>query len=622
MKAGFIKKSLLCLLLAILIISSSALCVSAADRTLTITSDKLNVVVKTDASIAVTESITIVFDGHWNGFSITLPGRAGSVIKNVKVSENGKTYTYNPGTDYGPPGTYLTKKEGNGLLVDWSINATNETRTFIVNYEITNVVKIYNDTADLYWKFIGNEDNELSINSVTINMTLPANAKNYVQGEDIKFWTHVPTVINGEASFSGANSIIWQASPLPAKTYLESRVIMPTALFSSAPSSAYTNKNMLTEILKEEQSLADKTNLERKLQKIQVYGALGILLATIIAIFLIWNKYGKPHKAEFDGDYYRELPKTYSPAELNFFMNKTKVTSPAFLATLLDLARRKYYKIEEITQMEDRLLFDKEITTYRLTRTEAEGNDVLQPHEKKFMDLLFDDISLDGKSLTLEDIEHYSKKSKTFYNFWNSWTALVQVETRKYNFFDKPGKILKTTTLIGFLMFVLCFFLFTRFTVFAILLFVSSMLLIIIPNTFKRRSKEAEEDFAKWKAFKRFLLHFSQMEKHEIPSLVIWEHYLVYAAALGIAKEVLKQLKLVFTDLSQDGYHFGYGWFYFGHAGIHGIDTFSNSFDNFANNIEHSLRTAASKASSGSGHGGGFSVGGGGGGGGSSFGGR
>lgn len=619
MKTGFIKKSLLCLLLAILIISSSALCISAADRTMTITSDKLNVVVKSDASMAVTETVTIVFDGHWNGVYRTLPGRAGSVIKNVTVSENGKSFTYNPGTSYGPAGTYIAYKKGDGVYLDWSIDVTDQTKTYVIYYEITNAVLIYNDTADLYWKFIG-EDNEAKINNVSVNMTLPADAKNYVQGEDIKIWGHGP--INGEVSFSGANSIIWQASPLPSNTFLESRVVMPTALFSSAPSSAYINKSMLSEILKEEQSFADKANLERIIQKFQVFGALFILLAAIITIFLIWNKYGKAHKAEFDGDYYRELPRTYSPAELNFFMNKTKVTSSAFLATLLDLARRKYYKIDEITQMEDRLLFDKEITTYRLTRTETEGSDVLQPHEKKFMDLLFDDISLDNKTLTLEDIEHYSKKSKIFYTFWTSWTALVQSGTRKYNFFDKPGKITKTTTLIGFLMFVLCFFLFTRFTVFAILLFVSSMLLITIPNTFKRRSKEAEEDYAKWKAFKRFLLHFSQMEKHEIPSLVIWEHYLVYAAALGIAKEVLKQLKLVFTDLSQDGYRFGYGWFYFGHAGIHGIDRFSNSFDSFTNNIEHSLRTAASKASSGSGHGGGFSGGGGGGGGGGGFGGR
>ncbi len=619
MKNRFFNKPILCLLLLLLIICSWMLPISAADRTMTITSDTLNVTVKDNASMSVTETVTIIFDGHWNGVYRTLPGREGSEIKNVKVYENGKSYTYNPGTSYGPTGTYIAYKEGNGIHLDWSIDVTNQTKTYFICYEITNAVRIHNDTAELYWQFIG-DDNEISINNATVNMTLPSDAKNYVKGEDIKIWGHGP--INGEVSFGGENIIIWQASPLPAKTYLESRVVMPISLFALAPSSAYTNKNALDDILKEEQSYANKANLERKLEYLQVYGALFILLATMITIFLLWNKYGKHYKAEFEGEYYRELPKTYSPAELNFFMNKTRVTSPVFLATLLDLARRKHYKIEEITQMEDRLLFDKEITTYLLTRTETEGSDVLQPHEKKFMDLLFDDISLDGKTLTLEDIEQHSKKSKSFYNFWTSWTALVQSETRKYNFFDKPGKIFKTTTLIGFLMFVLCFFLFSRFTVFAVLLFVCSMLLIIIPNTFKRRSKEAEEDYAKWKAFKRFLLHFSQMEKHEIPSLVIWEHYLVYAAALGIAKEVLKQLKLVFADLNQDGYRFGYGWFFYGHAGLHGFDNMTSSFDRFANNIDHSLRTATSKASSGSGHGGGFSGGGGGGGGGGGFGGR
>lgn len=32
------------------------------------------------------------------------------------------------------------------------------------------------------------------------------------------------------------------------------------------------------------------------------------------------------------------------------------------------------------------------------------------------------------------------------------------------------------------------------------------------------------------------------MEKHEIPSLIIWEHYLVYAVTLGVADKVIKQI--------------------------------------------------------------------------------
>jgi uncharacterized membrane protein len=339
----------------------------------------------------------------------------------------------------------------------------------------------------------------------------------------------------------------------------------------------------------------------------------------LAAIIAIWAKYGKAHKPLFDGEYYRELPKTYSPAEMNYLMNKTKITSPAFLATILDLARRKHIKIEEATEIEDRLIFDKEITTYRITRSESADNALLS-HENNLMNILFDDISIDGKSLTFEDIEHYARREKSFYDSWNSWSALVQSEARKQNFFEKPGKAVKYTTLIGFIMFVIGFFLFSKIPILAISVIICSLLFIIIPNSFKRRSAEAEEDYAKWKAFKRFLLDFSQMDKHEIPSLVIWEHYLVYAAALGIAKEVLKQLKIIYPDLTEGGYHFGYGWLYF--SSLNRTDMMFNSFDGFSNSIEHSLRAAASKASSGSGHGGGFSAGGGGGGGGGGFGGR
>ena len=51
-----------------------------------------------------------------------------------------------------------------------------------------------------------------------------------------------------------------------------------------------------------------------------------------------------------------------------------------------------------------------------------------------------------------------------------------------------------------------------------------------------------------WNAFKNFLKDFSRLDKAEIPSIILWEHYLVYAVSLGVAKEVIKQLPIVFTD--------------------------------------------------------------------------
>ncbi len=113
------------------------------------------------------------------------------------------------------------------------------------------------------------------------------------------------------------------------------------------------------------------------------------------------------------------------------------------------------------------------------------------------------------------------------------------------------------------------------------------------------------------------------MERHEIPSLIIWEHYLVYAVTLGVAKEVIKQLEVVFPNLQDGDYRFGHGWMTYG--AYNQMNNLYSSFDGIGDSIERSLdsaQKAVSKSSSGSGGGGGFSGGGGGGGGGSSYGGR
>jgi uncharacterized membrane protein len=116
-----------------------------------------------------------------------------------------------------------------------------------------------------------------------------------------------------------------------------------------------------------------------------------------------------------------------------------------------------------------------------------------------------------------------------------------------------------------------------------------------------------------WRAFKRFLLHFSSLDRAEIPSLVVWEHYLVYAVVLGVAKEVLEQLKVVFPTVATGDYHLGHGWFHSSLASGSGGDPFTG-LAAAASTLQQSILTAANYTpSSGGGRGGGFSGGGGGG---------
>ena len=106
---------------------------------------------------------------------------------------------------------------------------------------------------------------------------------------------------------------------------------------------------------------------------------------------------------------------------------------------------------------------------------------------------------------------------------------------------------------------------------------------------------------AKWKGLKKYMQDFSMLDKREIPEVVIWEKFLVYATAFGIADKVLKQLKMVYPNIEQEFNTNHYGYMY---LMLH--TNFSNSFSNA---ITTSMSTAYSSATGG---GGGFSGGGGG----------
>jgi len=106
-----------------------------------------------------------------------------------------------------------------------------------------------------------------------------------------------------------------------------------------------------------------------------------------------------------------------------------------------------------------------------------------------------------------------------------------------------------------------------------------------------------------WKSFKKFLQDFSKLDERDYKSIAIWEHYLVYATALGISKKVIKQLKIVFpTEFEENSNMFGT---------YMTINLLSDSdvFSNFESSFSSAASTAFSAPSSSTGSGGGFSGG-------------
>ena len=64
---------------------------------------------------------------------------------------------------------------------------------------------------------------------------------------------------------------------------------------------------------------------------------------------MLWRRYGRKHRSVFDGDYYRDLPANYSPAELSVLWNFKAMNANDITATIMDLARRQFLFLEEDT---------------------------------------------------------------------------------------------------------------------------------------------------------------------------------------------------------------------------------------------------------------------------------
>ncbi|MDD3654210.1 MAG: DUF2207 domain-containing protein [Desulfotomaculaceae bacterium] len=599
-----------------------------ADRSFTMQQVVVKAEVLPDCSMRVTEKLTVKFSGHWNGFFITIP-RGDSPVQDVAVSENGRPYTFNPGTKYGPPGTYLVKNESGKTTIDWSIDATDEQRVFDISYRVVNAVKVHGDVAELYRKFIGS-DNAQKIREVVVNLKLPAGAANYEQGKDILIWGHGP--LNGEVNFTAPDAVTWQVKNLSPYTFVEGRVVMPTALFPGAPADAYTGKTALAGILSEESRWAKDANSKRWQARAEIGGAIGVVLLALGMVYLLWRKYGRAFPTRFDGPYYRELPGQYSPAELGALWNFKKIKAQDLTATIMDLARRRFLSIEEERLQVRKMLGTREVKTYRLTFLPAPEpaslrkpeEAALRPHEQDLLDYLEHTIGGSRGFVYLSDIEQYAKKNgRAFYSFWQQWTAGINDQGERLDFFTHSGNMPLVTLLAGLALFTLGAIAVSNMSILGAALMLAGAVMGLVPRSFKKRSAAGQEDFVRWQAFRRFLQHFSQMERHEIPSLIIWEHYLVYAVTLDVAREVIKQLEIVFPNMQDGDYHFGYGWL--GYGAWNNFEGLHDSFNDIGNVVERSVKTAQaafSKSSSGSGGGGGFSSGGGGGGGGSSYGGR
>jgi hypothetical protein len=95
--------------------------------------------VQPDGSVIVTENITYLFTGSFEGGYREIPLKNGMRVTEVSVSENGRQYAPGASAELGSsgvPGTYGTANLGDAYRIVWHYRATDEERTFTLRYRL------------------------------------------------------------------------------------------------------------------------------------------------------------------------------------------------------------------------------------------------------------------------------------------------------------------------------------------------------------------------------------------------------------------------------------------------------------------------------------------------------
>jgi uncharacterized membrane protein len=149
---------------------------------------------------------------------------------------------------------------------------------------------------------------------------------------------------------------------------------------------------------------------------------------------------------------------------------------------------------------------------------------------------------------------------------------------------------------------------------------VVSSVLLLLTLLLRQRTPAGRRKLAEVKGLRRFLKDFSRLDDAVVGDMILYERYLVYAVALGVADELVEGLRMRVPEIANGATTFA-PWYIGSHigdgdgmggGGFNGL----GSIGAFATSFSSATAAAFSPPSSSSGGGGGFSGGGGGGGGG------
>jgi len=437
--------------------------------------------------------------------------------------------------------------------------------TFHQTYKVKGAAVQYDDTAEFFWTVAYTD--YIKTSGVDVTVVLPTTGIALSDVTAYIFGSNNAKITRIYKNDSNHIAIEIKAAQLYPNEFITTRIDFPREALTIADNTygqivpqneqLYPNNPHLYNVTQifEAYNQGQRRNYGLANLIAVIIGAV-MLLVILFSVISIYTKYDKEPKSDFYNEYFRELPADYGPAMMGYLYDFKEVSKNSVTATLMDLVRRKFVTIDTGTES----LTERKVN-YTLVYDRTKDQSELKQHERYLLKWFFDVVAKGGNTLTLNQLEGFcsvSEANSLRYQECNrTWVTLTTNSGENQGFFDnvkeaarKGGPVIALCWIIGIAGLVLGFMnvgLWTRY-VGGIILGLAIVLTQYF-TTIQRRSLRGNEEFVRWKAFKKFLTEFSNIKDYPMPGIIVWEHYMVYAIEFGIADLVEAQMRFKYKEL-------------------------------------------------------------------------
>lgn len=563
--------------------------------------------VDTAGGIRVDETRTFDFSGSFSWVEWKLAEKGAESIQIVSLhSGAGDATAFQFDNGYAvDPGTYSVTDDGTFLTVHAAISAADEQLPMHLVYIENGVVKRYSDCSELYGEFVG-DGWSVPTRQVRIDIVPPAP----LSASQVLGWAHGP--LTGNVAIGADGVVSLTVADLPPDTFVAARVLYPADVLTGLAVSSEAHRDAA---MAEEAAFANEANATRTRALAEYWawmiGSLVLSLGGLAFVSWAFVRHGREYRAQFPGGYLREDPMpTLHPAVVGALWRLGEVRDSDIAATLMQLADKKIITMSPTTVDSSGLsgFFGGHTETYVLER--VTGAAAPTPLDEQLMTILFDGAG-DGTRVDLAALKEYAKaNAKTYTSDIAAWKTAAGDEAKRLSLIEADSSSWQAGTWFVAVLIAgvgVGASVFTEEVVPLIVALAAAIACGVMSTFMRRRSREGNELYVKYRAVRDFLRDFSRLKEAPPASVILWNRFLVLAVVFGIADEVLKQLRDVAPQVVTDpGFQTTYWWVYAGSGVGSPINAVQSGFASAA-------QVATSQMSGAGGGGGGFSGGGGGG---------